>query len=149
MMCEHVWVQRFSWNWCDMRSFSSGGRVTTLLVISNYKNREPSWGHRVVLHSEASFFPNKQSWSFICFDICNVFTLFMPTFYELIKIKNSLKYNNTIPPSSLTERLTYLHDDEEDQGDEDVDLRVFPGLGVSDVVKLLGNALFGPRPVVQ
>lgn len=45
--------------------------------------------------------------------------------------------------------LSYLHDDEEDQGDEDVDLRVFPGLRVSDVVKLLSDALFGPRPVVQ
>lgn len=45
--------------------------------------------------------------------------------------------------------VAYLHDDEEDQGDEDVDLRVFPGRRVSDVVELLGDALFGPRPVVQ
>lgn len=45
--------------------------------------------------------------------------------------------------------LSYLHDNEEDQGDEDVDLWVFPGLRVSDVVKLLSDALFGPRPVVQ
>lgn len=43
----------------------------------------------------------------------------------------------------------YLHDNEEDQGDEDVDLRVFPGLGMSNVVELLSDALFGPRPVVQ
>lgn len=26
---------------------------------------------------------------------------------------------------------------------------MFPGLGVADVVKLLGDALFGPRSVVQ
>ncbi len=45
--------------------------------------------------------------------------------------------------------LSYLHDDEDDQGDEDVDLRVLPGLRVSDVVELLSDALFGPRPVVQ
>lgn len=45
--------------------------------------------------------------------------------------------------------LSYLHDDEDDQGDEDVELRVFPGLRVTDVVKLLGDALFGPGPVVQ
>lgn len=45
--------------------------------------------------------------------------------------------------------LSYLHDDEDDQRDEDVELRVLPGLGVSDVVKLLGDALFGPGPVVQ
>lgn len=45
--------------------------------------------------------------------------------------------------------LSYLHDDEDDQRDEDVELRVFPGLGVADVVKLLGDALFSPGPVVQ
>lgn len=45
--------------------------------------------------------------------------------------------------------VPYLHDDEEHQGDEDVDLRVFPGLRVADVVELLCDALFGPRPVVQ
>lgn len=45
--------------------------------------------------------------------------------------------------------LSYLHDDEDDQGDEDVELRVFPGLRVTDVVELLGDALFGPGPVVQ
>lgn len=44
---------------------------------------------------------------------------------------------------------SYLHDDEDDQGDEDVELRVFPGLRVTDVVELLGDALFGPGPVVQ
>lgn len=45
--------------------------------------------------------------------------------------------------------MSYLHDDEEDEGDEDVDLRVLPGLGVSDVVELLGDAVLGPRAVVQ
>lgn len=45
--------------------------------------------------------------------------------------------------------IPYLHHDEEDQCDEDVDLWVFPGLRVSDVVKLLSDALLGPRPVVQ
>jgi len=45
--------------------------------------------------------------------------------------------------------VSYLHDDEDDEGDEDVDLRVLPGLGVTDVVELLGDALLGPRPVVE
>lgn len=45
--------------------------------------------------------------------------------------------------------FSYLHDNEEDEGDEHVDLRVLPGLGVSNVVELLGDALFGPRAVVQ
>lgn len=45
--------------------------------------------------------------------------------------------------------FSYLHDNEEDEGDEDVDLRVLPGRGVSDVVELLGDAVFGPRAVVQ
>lgn len=43
----------------------------------------------------------------------------------------------------------YLHDDEEDKCDEDVDLRVFPGVVVADVVKLLGHALTAPRAVVK
>lgn len=45
--------------------------------------------------------------------------------------------------------FSYLHDNEEDEGDEHVDLRVLPGLGVPDVVELLGDAVFGPRAVVQ
>lgn len=45
--------------------------------------------------------------------------------------------------------LSYLHDDEDDQRDEDVELRVFPGLGVTNVVKLLGDALFGPGSIIQ
>lgn len=45
--------------------------------------------------------------------------------------------------------ISYLHDDEEHQGDEDVDLRVLPGLQVAQVVKVLGDALLGPGPVVQ
>lgn len=43
----------------------------------------------------------------------------------------------------------YLHHDEDHERDEDIELRVFPGLGVADVVKLLGDALLGPGPVVQ
>lgn len=44
---------------------------------------------------------------------------------------------------------TYLHDDEEDERDEDVDLWVFPGMVVADVVKLLRHALAAPRAVVK
>lgn len=44
----------------------------------------------------------------------------------------------------------YLHDDEKDERDEDVDLRVLPGVVVvADVVKLLGHALAAPRAVVE
>lgn len=43
----------------------------------------------------------------------------------------------------------YLHDDEEDECDEDVDLGVFPGVVVADVVKLLCHALTAPRAVVE
>lgn len=43
----------------------------------------------------------------------------------------------------------YLHDDEEDECDEDVDLGVFPSMVVTDVVKLLGHALTAPRTVVE
>ena len=43
----------------------------------------------------------------------------------------------------------YLHHNEEDESDEDIDLGVFPGVGVADVVKLLGNTLARPRAVVQ
>lgn len=43
----------------------------------------------------------------------------------------------------------YLHNDEEDECDEDVDLGVFPGMVVADVVKLLGHALAAPRTVVE
>lgn len=35
----------------------------------------------------------------------------------------------------------YLHDDEEDECDEDVDLGVFPGVVVADVVELLRHPL--------
>ena len=43
----------------------------------------------------------------------------------------------------------YLHDDEDDEGDEDVGLRVLPCGRVADVLKLLSDALLGPRPVIQ
>lgn len=43
----------------------------------------------------------------------------------------------------------YLHDDEKDERDEDVDLGVFPGVVVADVVKLLCHALTAPRAVVE
>lgn len=44
----------------------------------------------------------------------------------------------------------YLHDDEKDERDEDVDLRVLPGvMVVADVVKLLRHALAAPRAVVE
>lgn len=42
-----------------------------------------------------------------------------------------------------------LHDDEEDESDEDVNVRVFPGLVVADVVELVGHALAAPRAVVE
>lgn len=45
--------------------------------------------------------------------------------------------------------MAYLHDDEEDERDEDVDLRVFPGMVVADVVELLRHALAAPRAVVE
>lgn len=44
---------------------------------------------------------------------------------------------------------TYLHDDEEDKRDEDIDLGVFPGVVMADVVKLLCHALTAPRTVVE
>lgn len=43
----------------------------------------------------------------------------------------------------------YLHDDEKEECDEDVDLRVSPGVMVADVVKLLGDSLAAPRTVVK
>lgn len=43
----------------------------------------------------------------------------------------------------------YLHDDEEDERDEDVDLGVFPGMVVADVVELLCHTLTAPRTVVE
>lgn len=43
----------------------------------------------------------------------------------------------------------YLHDDEEDECDEDVDLGVFPGVVVADVVELLRHPLTTPRAVVE
>ncbi len=45
--------------------------------------------------------------------------------------------------------MAYLHDDEEDERDKDVDLRVFPGVVVADVVELLCHALAAPRAVVE
>ena len=51
--------------------------------------------------------------------------------------------------TSTANDQTYLHDDKEDKCDEDVDLRVFPSMGVTDVVKLLGHALTGPGAVVE
>lgn len=48
-----------------------------------------------------------------------------------------------------TRSKAYLHDDEEDECDEDVDLRVFPGVVVADVVELLRHALAAPRAVVK
>lgn len=44
---------------------------------------------------------------------------------------------------------SYLHDDEEDERDEDVDLWVFPGMMVADVVKLLSYTLATPSSVVK
>lgn len=44
---------------------------------------------------------------------------------------------------------THLHDGEEDERDEDVDLRVPPGVVVADVVELLGHALAAPGAVVE
>lgn len=43
----------------------------------------------------------------------------------------------------------YLHDDEKDERDEDVDLGVLPGMVVADVVKLLCHALTAPCAVVE
>lgn len=43
----------------------------------------------------------------------------------------------------------YLHDDEKDECDEDVDLGVLPGVVVADVVKLLCHALTAPCAVVE
>lgn len=44
---------------------------------------------------------------------------------------------------------SYLHDDEEEERDEDIDLRVPPGVVVADVVKLLGDSLAAPGAVVK
>lgn len=43
----------------------------------------------------------------------------------------------------------YLHDNEEDECDEDVDLGVLPGVVVADVVELFRHALTAPRAVVE
>lgn len=51
--------------------------------------------------------------------------------------------------SELYVSKTYLHDDEEDKRDEDIDLGVFPGVVMADVVKLLCHALTAPRTVVE
>lgn len=45
--------------------------------------------------------------------------------------------------------MAYLHDDEEDERDEDVDLGVFPGVVVADVVELFRHALAAPRAIVE
>lgn len=57
-----------------------------------------------------------------------------------------LKYHTF---ARYTSKSTYLHEDEEDERDEDVDLGVFPGVVVADVVKLLGHALTAPCTVVK
>ena len=43
----------------------------------------------------------------------------------------------------------YLHDDEENKRDEDVDMGVLPAVGVADVLKLLGHAVAAPGAVVE
>lgn len=43
----------------------------------------------------------------------------------------------------------YLHDDEEEECDEDVDLRVSPGVLLAGGLKLLGRSLPAPRAVVK
>lgn len=43
----------------------------------------------------------------------------------------------------------YLHDDEEEEGDEDADLRVFPGLMLTGEVEGLGHAMLVPCLVVE
>ena len=60
--------------------------------------------------------------------------------WEILKLSS--------PDSSMCQ-TAYLHDDEEDERDEDVDLRVFPGVVVADVVELFGHALTAPRAVVE
>lgn len=45
--------------------------------------------------------------------------------------------------------VAYLHNSEEDKRDEDVDLGVFPGMVVADVVKLLRHTLTAPCPIVK
>lgn len=63
-----------------------------------------------------------------------------------MKVTNTCKILHILTKVHLN---TYLHDDEEEECDEDVDLRVSPGLVVADVVKLLGDSLAAPRAVVK
>lgn len=43
----------------------------------------------------------------------------------------------------------HLHEDEDDQGEEDIGARWAPGLGGSGRVQVLHKALADPRPVVK
>lgn len=60
-------------------------------------------------------------------------------------------YKKSENPAHFQDRshVVYLHDDEKDERDEDVDLRMLPGLVVADVVKLLCNSLTAPRAIVK
>lgn len=51
--------------------------------------------------------------------------------------------------NARSEPRDYLHDDEEDECEEDVDLGVFPGVVMAVVVELLGDALAAPGAVVK
>lgn len=61
--------------------------------------------------------------------------------------QNKFKYY--IFPQHFSFYKAHLHDDKENECDEDVDLRVLPGMVVADVVELLCDALTTPRTVVE
>lgn len=65
------------------------------------------------------------------------------------KKKKVTKGRKILPILTNAHLNAYLHDDEEEECDEDVDLRVSPGVVVADVVKLLGDSLAAPRAVVK
>lgn len=72
-------------------------------------------------------------WYWVVFELASGF--------NIVPVQNLLSGSRTV--------VAYLHDDEDDEGDEDIGLRVLPGSCMADVLKLLGNALLCPRPIIQ
>ena len=54
-----------------------------------------------------------------------------------------------VSESEVEDERSYLHDDEEDEGNKNVDMRMFPHFDGADVVKLISHTLLGPGPVIQ
>lgn len=121
-------------------------------TIINYEKRKQShiWlsdPPRALILSQSEFGIRRRGRRHCC-DLCQALNDTKGNRQELL-VTVSLKASPVWFQCIKAFHVAYLHNSEEDERDEDVDLGVFPGMVVADVVKLLRHTLTAPCPIVK